>query len=289
MRTRPTFTDFLGGFLRLIRFQNLIIVALTQLLVRLMLIGPKSEWKTILHDADLYLILFSTLLIAAAGYIINDYFDVKIDIVNKPQRVIIGRYLKRRMAIGTHQLFSILGVAFGLLVSYKVALINIFSVSLLWLYSERYKRQLLIGNVAVSLLTSLSLIILSVHYPDHRNLVLIYAVFAFFISLIREIVKDIEDIKGDSAHGCKTLPIVIGIRSTKRVLYGLIVVFSLILLIWGQYLDNLVMAWSFSLLVIPMSYLFYQLKIAHKRTDFKKISTLCKIIMLLGLLTMLLI
>src|SRR5690606_1532070 len=110
----------------MIRFQNLIIVALTHLLVRLMWIGAKSEWRRILHDADLYLILFSTLLIAAAGYIINDYFDVKIDIVNKPHRVIIGRYLKRRMAIGTHQLFSILGVAFGLLVSYKVALINIF-------------------------------------------------------------------------------------------------------------------------------------------------------------------
>src|SRR5690606_19191379 len=163
----------------------------------------------------LYLIVLSTLLIAAAGYIINDYFDVKIDLVNKPKRVIVGRYLKRRMAIGTHQLLNVLGVIAGLLVSYKVALVNIFSVSPLWLDSERYKRQLLIGNVAVSLLTALSLMILTVHYPQNRKLIFIYAVFAFFISLIREIVKDIEDMKGDAFHGCRTLPIVVGIRRTK--------------------------------------------------------------------------
>lgn len=286
MRTTPTTSDFIWGFLRLVRYKNLIIVALTQLMVRLWLIGPKNEWSTILTDPDLYLIILSTLLIAAAGYIINDYFDIKIDIVNKPQRVIIGRYLKRRMAIGTHQLLNILGVLCGLLVSYKVALVNIFSVSLLWLYSERYKRQMLIGNVVVSLLTSLALIILSVHYQENRNLVFIYSVFAFFISLIREIVKDIEDIRGDSAHGCRTLPIVLGIRGTKQVLYGLILVFGVILLVWGQYLNNPFLAWAFGLLIVPLGYLSYKLRMAHKRADFKAISSLCKIIMLLGLLTM---
>lgn len=286
MRTTPTTSDFIWGFLRLVRYKNLIIVALTQLMVRLWLIGPKNEWSTILTDPDLYLIILSTLLIAAAGYIINDYFDIKIDIVNKPQRVIIGRYLKRRMAIGTHQLLNILGVLCGLLVSYKVALVNIFSVSLLWLYSERYKRQMLIGNVVVSLLTSLALIILSVHYQENRNLVFIYSVFAFFISLIREIVKDIEDIRGDSAHGCRTLPIVLGIRGTKQVLYGLILVFGVILLVWGQYLNNPFLAWAFGLLIVPLGYLTYKLRMAHKRADFKAISSLCKIIMLLGLLTM---
>jgi len=286
VRTTPTTSDFIWGFLRLVRYKNLIIVALTQLMVRLWLIGPKNEWSTILTDPDLYLIILSTLLIAAAGYIINDYFDIKIDIVNKPQRVIIGRYLKRRMAIGTHQLLNILGVLCGLLVSYKVALVNIFSVSLLWLYSERYKRQMLIGNVVVSLLTSLALIILSVHYQENRNLVFIYSVFAFFISLIREIVKDIEDIRGDSAHGCRTLPIVLGIRGTKQVLYGLILVFGVILLVWGQYLNNPFLAWAFGLLIVPLGYLSYKLRMAHKRADFKAISSLCKIIMLLGLLTM---
>lgn len=288
VRNKPTLNDFLSGFLRLIRIQNLVIVALTQLLARVLLIGPKEEWKQILTDPFLYLVVLSTLFIAAAGYIINDYFDIKIDIVNKPKRVIIGRYLKRRMAIGTHQLFNILGVLCGLLVSYKVALVNVFSVSLLWLYSERYKRQLLIGNIAVSLLTALSLLILSVHYPANRNLVLIYAVFAFFISLIREIVKDIEDIRGDAAHGCRTLPIVLGIRRTKQVLYVLIFFFAGILLVWGQYLGNAALTWSFGLLTLPLAWLFIKLRTAHTKKDFAAVSTICKLIMLIGLLTMVL-
>ncbi len=273
----------------MIRVQNLLIVALTQISARVLLIGPRESWRQILADPFLYLIILSTLFIAAAGYIINDYFDIKIDIVNKPKRVIIGRYLKRRMAIGTHQLFNILGVLCGLLVSYKVALVNVFSVSLLWLYSERYKRQLLIGNVAVSLLTALSLLILSVHYRDNSDLVIIYAVFAFFISLIREIVKDIEDIRGDSAHGCKTLPIVLGIRQTKRVLYVLIIVFAGILVVWGQLLGNTVLSWSFGLLTLPLAWLLIKLRLAHTRKDFGAVSTVCKLIMLVGLLTMVLI
>lgn len=289
MRNKPTFNDFVLGFLRLIRVNNLIIVALTQILVRVLLIGPKSEWKQILSDPFLYLIVLSTLLIAAAGYIINDYFDVKIDIVNKPQKVIIGRYLKRRMAIGTHQVFNILGILCGLVVNYKVALVNILSVSLLWLYSERFKRQLLVGNLIVSLLTALSLLILSVHYTDNRMLVLAYAVFAFFISLIREIIKDIEDIKGDAAHGCRTLPIVVGVRGTKQVLYALIVLFAGILLVWGQVIENKAISISFTLLTLSLAYLISQLRKAQTRKDFASLSTVCKVIMLIGLLSMVLI
>lgn len=286
MRTKPTFRDFFLGFLRLIRINNLIIVALTQVFVRVWLIGPRKDWKQILSDPHLYLILIATLLVAAAGYVINDYFDVKIDIVNKPRRVIIGRYLKRRMAIGTHQVFNILGVLCGLVVNWKVAVVNIVSISLLWLYSERYKRQLLTGNLIVSLLTALSLLILSVHYPNNRNLVFVYAVFAFFISLIREIIKDVEDMRGDAMHGCRTLPIVLGIRGTKQVLYVLIGFFAAILVVWGQFLPGKALPIAFALLTVPLGYLVYLLRKAHTKRDFGTISTVCKVIMLIGLLTM---
>ncbi|GAA4438354.1 geranylgeranylglycerol-phosphate geranylgeranyltransferase [Ravibacter arvi] len=286
MRSKPSKKDFLVGFLRLVRTQNLLIIALTQLAARIFLIGPREQWRQVLADPFLYLIILSTLFIAAAGYIINDYFDIKIDIVNKPRRVIIGRYLKRRMAIGTHQVFNVLGVLAGLIVSYKVAIINVFSVSLLWLYAERYKRQPLIGNVAVSSLTALSLLILSVHYPDNRTLVVIYSVFAFFISLIREIVKDIEDIRGDAAHGCRTLPIVLGIRGTKQVLYVLIVIFTIGLAIGAESLHNQALTWAFAGLVISFAWLFYMVRRAQTKKDFGRISTVCKVIMLIGLLTM---
>jgi len=287
VRPKVRFWDFLAGSVRLVRMSNLLIVAITQYLTRILLIGPRHEWREIISDPKLFVLSLSTVCIAAAGYIINDYFDIKIDIVNKPERVVVGRYLKRRWAMGAHQVLNVVGAALGLLLGIWVFLVNVFSITLLWFYSERYKRAPFIGNLIVSLLTGFSLLILTLNYPANRRLVLIYAVFSFFISLIREIVKDMEDIRGDEAHGCRTLPIVWGIRRTKYFLYGIISVFVTTLFIMADTLNNNVLAVLFLLLLIPIGWLVYSLSHSTTRRDFKKISTLCKIIMLLGLLTML--
>ena len=286
-RRRFTSRDYVVGFLRLIRVRNLLILVLTQYLTRILLIGPRQEWRTIVQDPALALVALSTALIAAAGYIINDYFDVKIDIVNKPERVVVGRYLKRRVAMGAHQVLNVLGVLIGLLVSRWVFLVNVLSVTTLWFYSTQFKRLPLVGNLVVALLTGLSLVVLTVHYPANRHLVLIYATFSFFISLIREIIKDLEDVRGDEAHGCRTLPIVWGLRRTKLFLYGLIAVFILSLFLMAHSLQNPLLGWLFVALLVPIGWLVYRLAKADTRRDFAQLSGLCKLIMLLGLTTML--
>lgn len=278
--------DYVTGSARLVRMTNLIIVALTQYLTRILLIGPRHEWRSIIADADMFVLALSTVCIAAAGYIINDYFDVKIDIVNKPERVVVGRYLKRRWAMGAHQVLNVMGAVLGLIVSPYIFVINVFSITLLWFYSERYKRLPFIGNFIVSLLTGLTLLILTVHYPENRHLVFIYAVFSFFISLIREVVKDMEDIRGDEAHGCKTLPIIWGIRRTKTFLYSVTIAFVLTLFVMARALHNNLLTLLFLLLLLPIALLVLRLYQSDTRRDFKQISSLCKIIMLLGLVTM---
>jgi 4-hydroxybenzoate polyprenyltransferase len=285
-RPKITTWDYVTGSARLVRMTNLVIVALTQYLTRILLIGPRDDWKSIVTDIDLFVLALSTVCIAAAGYIINDYFDVKIDIVNKPERVVVGRYLKRRWAMGAHQVLNVVGAVLGLAVSPYIFMINVFSITLLWFYSERYKRLPFIGNFIVSLLTGLTLLILTVHYPANRHLVFIYAVFSFFISLIREVVKDMEDIRGDEAHGCRTLPIIWGIRRTKTFLYSVIVIFVLTLFVMARALQNNLLTLLFLLLLIPIALLVMRLYQADTRRDFKEISGLCKIIMLLGLITM---
>jgi len=285
-RPKVTLRDFVSGSVRLVRMTNLIIVAITQYLTRILLIGPRHDWKHIIADPNMFFLSLSTVCIAAAGYIINDYFDVKIDIVNKPERVVIGRYLRRRWAMGAHQVLNVFGALLGLLVNHWVFLVNVFSITLLWFYSERFKRKPFIGNLIVSMLTGFSLLILTLYYPANRELVFIYAVFSFFISLIREIVKDMEDIRGDEAHGCKTLPIIWGIRRTKTFLYGVIALFVLTLFMMAKVLQNNVLIVLFLLLLLPIFLLVYKLQKSDTRRDFKEISSLCKLIMLLGLLTM---
>jgi 4-hydroxybenzoate polyprenyltransferase len=281
-----SFPAFVIGFLRLVRVQNLMIVVLTQFLARIFLVGPRLDWRQLLLDPTIWLLSSSTVCIAAAGYIINDYFDVKIDLINKPDRVVIGRYLRRRVAIGTHQLLNLIGCLIGLYLSKWVFLLDVFCVALLWLYSAKFKRQPLIGNVAVSLLTALSLIVLAVYYQQNARMLLIYAVFSFGISLIREIIKDMQDIRGDARFGCRTLPIVWGLRRTKYLLYVLVASLILTMFLITDSLANLHLNLIFLILLIPIGWLIYQLVRADTRRDFGYLSNLCKLIMLMGVISM---
>ncbi|MEZ0542307.1 geranylgeranylglycerol-phosphate geranylgeranyltransferase [Fibrella arboris] len=285
--TRPiTATDYLKGFLRLIRVQNLLIVVGTQYLARVALIGPRENWPRLLLDGHLLILTLSTVCIAAAGYIINDYFDVKIDIVNKPERVIIGRYLKRRWAITAHQALNVIGCFLGLLLNRWVFAVDVLSVSLLWFYSANLKRQPFIGNLVVSFLTALSLIVMAVYYKQNENLLIVYAAFAFVVTMVREIIKDMEDVRGDARYGCRTLPIVWGIRRTKYLLYVIIAAFIMTLFLTAESWQNPRLGWIFMLLLIPVAWLVYRLVLADTRREYSYLSNLCKLIMLMGVLTM---
>ncbi|WP_138499344.1 geranylgeranylglycerol-phosphate geranylgeranyltransferase [Spirosoma lacussanchae] len=280
------FSAFVGGFLRLIRVQNLLIVVLTQFLARIALVGPREQWLQILVDPTIWLLSFSTVCIAAAGYIINDYFDIKIDLVNKPDRVVIGRYLKRRVALVAHQSLNVIGCLIGLYLSRWVFVVDVVSVSLLWFYSANLKRQPVTGNIVISLLTALSLIVLAVYYRQNADMLLIYALFSFGISLVREIIKDMQDIRGDARFGCRTLPIVWGLRRTKYLLYVLIASFITTLFLIADSLNNWRLEVIFLILLVPLTWLTYRLVYADKRSDFGYLSTLCKLIMLMGVLSM---
>ncbi|MCE2734732.1 MAG: geranylgeranylglycerol-phosphate geranylgeranyltransferase, partial [Flammeovirgaceae bacterium] len=201
--------SFFSAMLRLTRFGNLLIIGFAQTATAFFLVGSHT-WQTF----SLWLLSSSTIIIAAAGYIINDYYDIKIDYINKPERVVIGKIIPRRFAILFHTLFSVGGIAIGFYLSWQIGVIHFFSAFMLWLYSNSLKRLPLIGNVVIAFLTALSVFIIAVFYKTNINLILIYSLFAFFISLVREVVKDMEDLKGDITFGCKTLPILWGIRKT---------------------------------------------------------------------------
>jgi 4-hydroxybenzoate polyprenyltransferase len=288
-RRRPTFWQATAGFMRLVRWPNLVILVLTQYLTRVFLIGDQHLWREYLIEKELFLLAISTVMIAAAGYIINDYYDIKIDLLNKPQRVIIGRYVKRRVAMGAHQVLNLLGVGIGLYLSKKIFLVNLFAVFCLWFYSNQLKRMPFWGNLMIAILAGLSLVVLAVYYGQHEQEVYIYATFAFSISLIREIIKDLEDMRGDASFGCQTLPIRWGVARTKWFLYVLIGVFMLLLGLLAQALQNTHISVAFGLMLFPTSYLIYRIFWADTLREFAFLSHFCKIIMLAGVLSMMLI
>jgi 4-hydroxybenzoate polyprenyltransferase len=283
-RKRLLFVLF--AFLRLIRIGNLLIMAFTQYLTAVFLIGPKSDWVKFLKNPELFLLVFSSCMIAGAGYIINDYYDVKIDAINKPHKMVIDRIIRRREAILLHFLFSFFGILMATVVSFKIGFVTLLAAVLLWYYSNDMKRRAFSGNLAVAALTGLAVIVVALLYHQNYFLVSVYAIFSIIISIIREIIKDMEDLKGDQTFGCKTLPIILGVRKTKLIVYA----FAFILVIYNFYVayelnSNVFkgLAYFLTLFAALFSYYLYQ---ADTKKSYSELSFSCKIILLFGVLSM---
>jgi 4-hydroxybenzoate polyprenyltransferase len=273
--------SFFQSLLRLTRFTNLLIIGLAQYFTAYFLVDA-----TTLTDIRLLILTSSTVLIAAAGYIINDYYDIKIDYINKPERVVIGKGIPRRFAILFHTLFSFAGIALGYYLGWQIALINFLSAFLLWWYSNNLKRLPFVGNFSIALLTGTSIYMVALLFGGDDTLIIIYSSFAFFMTLVREIIKDMEDLKGDSTFGCKTLPIVWGFRKTKQFLYAVVFIFCMTVLILDLLFTALPSVYFVLFLFAPLIWMVLRLYRADTVKEFEWLSTFCKVIMLLGILSM---
>src|SRR5688572_22039421 len=272
---------FIVSFARLTRIWNLVIVALAQYLTAAFLI----DFSTVL-DPRLFVLSTSTVLIAAGGYIINDYYDIKIDLINKPERVVIGKTITRRYAILYHTLLSLAGIILGGFLSWKIAAVNLASASVLWWYSNSLKRQPFIGNLVVAILTGVAIWLVDSLYKTGHMLIITYAGFAFFMTLIREIIKDMEDLKGDHTFGCQTLPIVWGMRKTKYFIYIILAIFLITLALFNFSYEKLPVDYFLLFLFLPLLWFVIRLARADTKKDFAWLSGFCKIILLLGIFSM---
>lgn len=272
----------LVGFMRLVRWPNLLILLLAQYFTVYFLAGAIDS----ILNIEMFLLAISTSILAAAGYLINDYYDVKIDYINKPDRVIVDKILKRRVVMVVHTLMNFTGITIGLYLSLEIGIIHFVSAFFLWLYSNQLKRLPFVGNFVVAALTGLSISIIGIYFKQNQLLVHTYALFAFCISLIREIIKDMEDLKGDSIFGCRTLPIIWGIRKTKNLVYILIIIFFGLLYILSHQLNNSTLIYYFTVLSVFVVYFVYKLYRADTVRDFYTLSQFSKVVMLSGILSM---
>ena len=301
----------LAAFIRLIRWPNLVFIALTQFLFVYAIVRPvfsESPVQPNVSWLNFVLISVSSVLIAAAGYIINDYFDLNIDQVNKPDKMIVEKIIKRRWTIVWHIILSISGIAIGFYVDFTshiwlLGFSNAVCVVLLFIYSTTLKRRLLIGNILISLLTAWVILVVAwceynhlirIHNGLHAEKILrdtfLYAGFAFIISLIREVVKDMEDIEGDRRYGCTTMPIAWGINATKVFVAVWLIVLIGVLVIVQVYALRLGWNWSVAycvvLIIAPLLWIFKKLFAARVPEDYHKLSSLIKLVMFTGILSM---
>jgi len=273
------------GMLRLFRLPNLLLIFLGQVLV-IWKFPVSSESLDLFRQAPVWFLLLATQAAAAAGYILNDYHDVKIDSVNKPGRVVVGRLVTRRKALFAYGILNISALLFGFAAGRLPGLLVFLCCFFLWLYSARLKCVPLAGNLVVALLVAVSIFLPSVLFRADNQLLFYFCQFAFFSNLIRELVKDLEDMRGDAQHACRTFPIAFGIPASRRIINtcGALLLCGLIGL-----LPNHPFAGGFLLLMVslPFGYFFFHLQKADKKLDFHRLSRILKWAMLAGMLGML--
>ena len=310
-------------FLKLTRPLNLVIIALTMWLMRYFVLRPMVEvngFELQLSNLHFLLLILSTVLIAAAGNVINDYFDQQTDRVNKPKDIIVGVHVKRRVAMGVHQLFNLIGLAIAVFVAWrigmwKLSILSFFAAGSLWFYSVQFKKDLIIGNVIIAFLAGLVPLLVGIYEvpllikeygqqvvdayainlpgqdPSDYFRVMFYfifgySIFAFILNLIREIQKDMADIKGDIRINARTIPIAYGLKKAKVITAVLIVstMFSLVFLQQKVVSDNYSLGYLIVAILLPLLISLWYNHKAVKRNEFVKAGNFLKLAMLGGIL-----
>jgi len=309
--------------LKLIRWKNLAIVILTMVLMRYAIVEPLiSKINVVLLKGsggecpmalqlpwyEFIVLVLATVFITAGGYVINDYFDISTDLINRGE-VIVGTKIPRRKAMLWHTVLNIAGVAAGFYVSARAGYfwfgtIFLLVSGLLYFYSASYKRQFFVGNFMVAILTALVPVLavlfewaaLYRYYSVNATAlprldflfywVVGFALFAFLSTLIREIIKDTEDFEGDAAYGRNTMPVVIGIRTSKLLSVALIILtITSLYLVWYFFVnDRITFIYMTVAIVIPLIYVIYRLLISKEKKELHFASGIMKLIMLAGIM-----
>lgn len=311
------------ALLKLTRPLNLFIIALTMYLMREFVLRPivsYNQFELQLSHWQFFILVLSTVLIAAAGNIINDYFDQRTDRVNRPKEIIVGVKVKRRVAMIVHQLLNLIGLGLALYLAlsidfWKLAIISFFAAGSLWYYSTLFKKELLIGNIMIALLAGLVPLLVGVYeipllarvygaevvqaFKLHRPgedpadyfkimfyFILGYALFAFLLNLVREIQKDMADVEGDKRVGCHTIPIQYGIRTAKWVSNVLIAmtIISLVILQQKVVSDTYSLLYMSLFIIVPLLISMYVSLKAKIRSQFVRAGNYLKLAMLFGVL-----
>lgn len=306
-------------FIKLIRYPNLLILILSQYLIRFCIIKPfiaQNNGLMAFSELNFALLVVATILISGAGYIINDYFDLESDKINKPAKQIISVHISIETARLLYFVMNLVALIIGIYLAMEVgvwqlSLIFLMIITMLWYYSARYKRLLFWGNFVVSTLTAFSIFIVwlfeffairedATLFVDNLKSIQIinlfiwgYVFFAFIVSFIREIIKDAEDVEGDLNLECKTIPIVVEKRIFKFIVNGLIVI-TIGALGYAQFYlwrhDFSYLFWYILVVLIPLFiYLIYLIFKANTKTDYSSASIQAKIIMIAGIISMFLI
>jgi 4-hydroxybenzoate polyprenyltransferase len=210
-----------------VRLYNVVLIALAQLLAAAFIIAPDLSIKEVVLDYKLWFLIVASALSVAGGYIINNFYDREKDLINRPQKTLLENHVSRKTLWSVYFLVNGLAVILGYIVSFKAGIFYALYIFLMWLYSHKLKRTLFVGNFVASLLAVTPFFVLFMYYKNFYPVILVHGTFLFLIITMRELIKDLENLRGDLAHNYRTIPVVLGEKKTKQF-YTLLTFFTIV-------------------------------------------------------------
>ena len=287
-KTKHTIKKILSMF-SVIRGYNIPIIALAQYLSAIFILAPEKRALSVLLDFNLFIIVLASGLTIASGYIINNFYDSKKDLINRPNKSKIDRLVSQRTKLQVYFTINSVVALLAYLVSFRAAVYFSVYIFLIWFYSHKLKKFPIIGNLTASLLAILPFFAILLYYKNLYPQIFAHATFLFLLILIREIIKDLENIKGDIANDYRTIPVLFGEIAAKKIITALTIITILpVYLLVDKYDVGYMDIYFYVSLMVLLFFLFYLWK-SNSKIHYLQLHIILKIIIVSGVLCIVLI
>jgi 4-hydroxybenzoate polyprenyltransferase len=270
------------SLLSVVRGYNILILVIAQYLAAIFIFSPSKSLKNVVLDAHLLYLVLATTFVVAAGYIINNFYDAKVDRINRPVKAGLDSYVKQETKLTLYFVLNFLGFGLGFLVSIKAALFFAVYIFGIWFYSHKLKRYALIGLISATVLTLLPFFVVFVHFKNFSPSIFVHATFLFLVILVRELIKDLQNLKGHIANNYKTFPVVYGEKKTKQFCILLLVFTTIPTYFLFQYVNLEYMTYYFIVALVTLVFVGILLWQAKQTKKYILLHNILKILLLVG-------
>jgi len=277
-----TFLKKILSLLSVVRGYNILVLIIAQYLVSIFIFSPGKSIRNIVFDFDLLNIVLASVCVVAAGYIINNFYDVKVDRINRPLKTGIDNYVKQETKLRLYFFLNFLGFMFGLLVSWKAALFFSVYIFGIWFYSHKLKKHAFTGLISATVLTILPFFAVFVYYKNFSKIIFLHAIFLFLVIMVRELIKDLENIKGALANNYKTFSVVYGEVKTKQLSLLLLLFTFLPVTILFRFPALSYMKYYFYLALVTLLFVGIYLWKSTQQKEYTFLHNILKLLLLVG-------
>jgi 4-hydroxybenzoate polyprenyltransferase len=267
-----------------VRGYNILVLISAQYLAAIFIFSPTKSLKDVVFDLHLLFLVLACVFVIAGGYIINNFYDAKVDKINRPLKAGIDNYIKQSTILRFYFFLNFIGFCFGTLISLKAALFFAVYIFSIWFYSHKLKKYPLVGVISAAVLTILPFFAVFVYFENFSEIIFVYAVFLFLVIVVREFVKDLQNIKGAIVNNYSTFPVVYGEKKTKQLAILLLIFTCIPIAVLFSYPALSYMRYYFYFALIVLAFVSVYLWKSKTRAHYRTLHNTLKLLLFIGVL-----